>query len=158
MPTPQEMANLHPENSDLWNWLESPTTSTRDIQKYIHLIAYQSYPRNRQFPLAKIALDVRMADQASESSEKLSGQTDRLIGGVRDLVVVAEEQKNLAQKLERQTNKLILLTWALVFFSITLLAIAVVQTRVMLKENAQTNVQRVESGQSKQTPTEKKQF
>jgi hypothetical protein len=150
--TPQEIATLHPQRPEVQNWLFNKATTIRNMQEYLRIIAYRGYGSTWPFTLAKLALRVRISEQAAESSDKLSGQTDRLIISVGSLVVVAEEQKKLALKLEQQTNKLIRLSWAMVAFSVVLLAVALVQTKIMFKENSQTNVQHVQASERDQQP------
>ena len=72
------------------------------------------------------------------------------------LVHIAEEQKQLAAKLERQTNKLICLTWALVIFSVVLLAVSLIQTKIMSKESSGAHYQHVQTGQHDQTTSTEK--
>jgi hypothetical protein len=63
-------------------------------------------------------------------------------------VNIAAEQKNLAVKLESQTNKIIRLTWALLAFSVALLAVSLVTVKIMFKEDAKTNVPQINGGQN----------
>jgi hypothetical protein len=56
---------------------------------------------------AGVALDISLAEKGIKQSENLSRQTDGLMSQVGALIHIADEQKNLAVKLERQTNKLI---------------------------------------------------
>jgi hypothetical protein len=65
-------------------------------------------------------------------------------------VLIAEEQAKSAQKLERQTNKLIVLTWALVIVSIALLAFALWQTDI-LKHDSDTGANGKYHGENQST-------
>jgi hypothetical protein len=125
---PNEMAGLHPTNEKLRMWLADTKTPVREIQEYLHRIAYKPDPqqKDRPFELGKVALDVQLADQAAASANKLSEQTEKLIKGIADLVIIAEAQKQLAVKLEKQTNKLIKLTWGLIWLSVALVILSVV--------------------------------
>jgi hypothetical protein len=91
-----------------------------------------------------------LAEDAVKQSENLSRQTDGLIGHIGALIRIADEQKSYAAKLERQTNKLICLTWALVIFSIALLVVSLKPTKIMLKENSEAHVQQIQAGQHQQ--------
>jgi hypothetical protein len=79
--TPQEAARAcgamkessdHPEVVDFLK-----TASARDIQTFIHLI--QIVDRHRYFYLARVALDVRLSEDADVIAKQLTKQTDRLI-------------------------------------------------------------------------------
>lgn len=148
--TPQQIANLHPQAPERQQWLFDPATPLADLHQFINIIAWMGYGSHSGtiFELTKTAIDVRIAQDAANASEKLTGQTDRLVGKIADLVLIAEEQKKLAIKLERQTKTLIRLSWALVVFSVVLLAVALVQTKIMFKENPQANVQHVHARQN----------
>jgi hypothetical protein len=152
--TAQQIAALHFQSPECQQWLFDPATPLAELHRFIHLNAFKDYGGHGRtiFELSRTVLDVRMSEDAAKSAEKLTGQTDRLISSVSKLIDVAEEQKKLAIKLERQTNKLILLSWVLAIVSAVLLAVALVQTNIMFNENAQTHVQAIQSGQSKQPP------
>jgi hypothetical protein len=88
-----------------------------------------------------------LAVEEMQRSENLSRQTDGLISQVAELVIISGEQKKYAAKLERQTNKLIALSWGLVIFSFVLLIVALIQTRIMFKENPEAHVPQIQTGQ-----------
>jgi hypothetical protein len=136
--TAEEISLLHPQNVELQMWLADPAVSVRGVQDYMHAIAYKDHSafKDRPFTLARVALDVRIADEAGKSAENLSRQTQGLSQNVTSLVAVAEEQKNLAKKLDRQTNQLITLTRVLVVVTVVLFLLAIIQTCIMLKESA----------------------
>jgi|ERR1041384_2763269 hypothetical protein len=50
--------------------------SPRDIQKFVHLIRVDT--NSRYYPLAKTALDIRLAEDAQKATEKLAQHTERL--------------------------------------------------------------------------------
>jgi hypothetical protein len=128
--------------------------SSREIQEFIRHLHYSNFTVWSQ--RARVALDIRLAEDAAESAEKLTAQTDRLVEHTEALVLIAKEQKELAAKLERQTNKLIFLSLVLVVFSVALLAVALVQTKVMFKENTQAHVQAEQTSQNYQLPSTNK--
>lgn len=155
------MSMLHPSQAE--QWLMDPAVSIRDVQKYINLIAYKQFAgawQDRPFNLARLALEIRIAEEASHAAEKLSRQTDGLSKNIEALVAVAKEQKELAQKLDFQTEKIINLTkalvrwtWVLVLLTVGLLALgAVEQIRVVLKENSKQNVQHDQAHQLNEKP------
>jgi hypothetical protein len=86
-------------------------------------------------------------------SENLSRQTDGLVTQIGALIRISDEQKNFAAKLERQTNKLIALSWGLVIFSFVLLIVALIQTRIMFKENPEAHVPQIQTGQHQKSAT-----
>ena len=136
--------------------------SARDLQLFVHSIQTNTTDAKEWRERAGMALGIRLAEDAEQTarkivtgtdalvqqSENLSRQTDGLIGQVAALVIISGEQKNYAAKLERQTNKLIALSWGLVIFSFVLLIVALIQTRIMFKENPETHVQQIQTGQS----------
>ena len=122
------------------------TAPAREIQDYIHYIPISAH--NERFQLARVALEIRVAEDAAQAAIKLEQEVDKLLG-------IAEAQKLLAAKLDRQTNRLICLTYVLVFLTVALLAAAYAQTRVMLKdkEAATTHRLAIETSQHSQTPS-----
>lgn len=72
------------------------------------------------------------------------------------IAAISEEQAESADKMERQTNKLISLTYVLVFLTVALFAVAFVQTRIMVKEYSSTNPPRINTSQHYQTPSTNK--
>jgi hypothetical protein len=99
----------------------------------------------------------------SEISQKLQAVTElRGKGDVRTehfarmvefLAVIAQQQAEAADKLQRQTQWLIYLTWALVFLSTALLATAFIQTKIMFKQDAETHIQHVQASQPDRNPS-----
>jgi len=53
------------------------TASSQEIQEFIHLITAMDYVQ--EFNLARVALDIRLAKDAVLIANKLTRQTDRLI-------------------------------------------------------------------------------
>jgi hypothetical protein len=80
------------------------TASSREIQEFIHNIAAAEY--NQAFQRARVALDIRLAEDAARQADSFKQLMDKLIG-------IADAQRLLAEKLERQTNEVIWLTRAL---------------------------------------------
>jgi hypothetical protein len=79
---------------------------------------------------ARIAIEILLAESAQRLTQSLI---------------------QLTQSAERQSRRLIQLTWALVVVSVALLAFALAQTAIMLKEDAATHAQQVQSSQGKPT-------
>jgi hypothetical protein len=77
--------------------------SASNIQLFIHHLNVLGKPHN--YELAKIALHVRIADDQSKSAEKM----------------------------ERQTDKIVRLTWGLFWLTLGLAFVAAVQLYIMLK-------------------------
>ena len=152
------MIGLHFQSAEIQHWLFDPETPLKELHQFIHLVAYRDYGNFSRtiFGLVRTAIDIRISENAEKSAENLTGQTNRLVSEVAGLVLIAEDQKQLAAKLEQQTNKLIRLTWGLVGLSVALFAIASGQTKIMLKENAQSYIQHIDAGQSKQAPSTNK--
>ena len=90
--------------------------SARDLQEFCHCL--QAGAHSRHFPLARIALDVRLAEDADRRAGMLQQQVEKLVG-------IADVQRVLAEKLERQTNKIIVLTRLLVVFTIVLIILTI---------------------------------
>jgi Rad3-related DNA helicase len=125
-----EVPHITPEgNEEVRVWLR--TAPAREIQDYIHYIPISAH--NERFQLARVALEIRIAEDAAQAATKLEQQVDRFVQQMDKLLGIAEAQKLLAAKLERQTNRLIYLTYVLVFLTVALLAAAYAQTRVILK-------------------------
>jgi hypothetical protein len=76
--------------------------------------------------------------------ERSEEQTRGLGQTMRELREIAEAQKRFAAKLDGQTSMLIRLTWGLVVLSIALLAVAIVQTRVMFKQDAEAHAEHID--------------
>ena len=69
----------------------------------------------------------KMQEYVSESDLSPPGKQLKVtIDSSRILVIVAEEQAKAAERVERQTNKLIGLTWALVGLTVGLLILTLV--------------------------------
>jgi TolA-binding protein len=130
-------------------WLRP--AAAREIQDYIHCIPISAH--NERFQLARCALELRISEDAAQAATKLEQQVDRFVQQMDKLLGIAEAQKLLAAKLERQTNRLICLTYVLVFLTVALLAAAYAQTRVMLKEVATTHQPEIETSQHGHTPS-----
>lgn len=101
--TPQEIANLPLNSPEKWQWLTN--ASAKDIQTFIHTVSKSDYA-SRDYQLARTALEIRIAYDHAQMSERLEKAVIALTG-------IAEEQRRLAAKLDRQTTTLIRLTWAL---------------------------------------------
>src|SRR5437879_12277246 len=103
--TPKQAVALanDPEKQDsnrpvVREWLAG--AKARDILEFIHGL-WVGW-NERHLPAARAALDVRLAEDAAKQSDTLQQQ-------VATLVSIGEAQRVLAAKLERQTNKLIIL-------------------------------------------------
>ena len=147
--TPEQAAN-EPINSPIKrNWLFS--AAVKELHEFIHIGMSRALTQP-EYELAKTALQVRLAEEAAQSAEKLTGQTDRLVSEVQFLVGIASEQKDLSVKLEKQTNALIKLTKVPAASTVVLVILGMVQIYIMLKEDAATNVQHIQASQHEQQP------
>jgi hypothetical protein len=107
--------------------------SSQDICRFIHGL---SVGRNERYlPAARASLDVRLSEDTVKQSETLRHQVASLVG-------IAEAQRALAVKLERQTNKIIALTWALLLFTVALLVHEVIKEH--FRPHAETNFHHAE--------------
>ena len=150
-------------------------SSARDLQLFVHNITTNTTDAKEWRNLASLALNVRLAEDAEKSAEKLAAQTEKLalqIVELREiskehkqvsenagksvddlnrqtgkLIEVANAQKQLAEESGRQTKMLIYLTWGLVGVSVALLVFALWQT-IILKEDAKANNQQVQAGKN----------
>lgn len=85
----------------------------REIQELLHGLSVHS---NRdEHELGRMAIDILLAEAADVRAKNFGEQMDKLLG-------ITEAQRLLASKLDRQTEKVIKLTWALVVFTIVLIA------------------------------------
>ncbi len=108
------MASLPINSPEKRHWLLE--SSAQEIQGFIHA-SYANYVNGygrEEYELARTALDVRIAEDAERLAVRFEQQMIRLTG-------MAEEQKVLAERLDRQTSKLIYLTYALVVLTLLLL-------------------------------------
>jgi type VI protein secretion system component VasF len=154
------------------------TASARTLQLFVHTIRTNTTDAKEWRYRADIALKIRFAEDAEKSAEKLVTQTDKLaeqIGKLREisdahkqiaenaaksvdelnkqtsrLIEVANAQKQLQEDAAKQGDRLIKLTWVLAGVSAGLLVFAIVQTAIMLKQDARANTQRIEAGQHQQ--------
>jgi hypothetical protein len=105
--TPQEAAklaigsssNLDPDKVEEYLLTASP----RDIQTFLHCTGVNGDPRLIEF--ARVALEIRLAEDAAKS----------------------------AAEMERQTDKIVRLTWGLFWLTLALAFVAAVQLYIMLK-------------------------
>lgn len=109
------------------------SASPQDLQDFIHRIPMYSTTGKIFFDYARTALDIRLAENAKDTADKL-------------LVVVAA-QKQIAEESGKQTSTLIRLTWALVIVSAGLLVFGIAQTAIMLKQNASAHAEQIQAGQ-----------
>jgi hypothetical protein len=149
------------------------TASARNLQLFIHSIRTNTTDAKEWRNRADIALKIGFAEDAEKSAEKLTTQTDKLaeqIGKLREisdehkqiaenaaksvdelnkqtgkLIEVANAQKQLAENAAKQGDRLIKLTWVLAGVSAGLLLFAIVQTAIMLKQNATAHAQRIQT-------------
>jgi hypothetical protein len=91
--------------------------SPRDLQEFCH--GLEAGVHSKHFPLARIALDIRLAEDAENQAKRFEQQMGKLLG-------IAEAQRLLAEKLERQTNTTIGLTRALNAFTVFLIVLMLV--------------------------------
>ena len=102
--------------------------------------------------------------------DKLHIEIESIIGnlGVSNLTAPLVLQKHAAisdlvsqlaeiasNKMERQTKQLIRLTWALVIVSAALVVVALVQTKIMFKQNADAHPQQIQSSQHQENVGDK---
>jgi hypothetical protein len=147
MMTPEQAADLPVTSAEKRVWFRQ--ASVQNLWMFIHLTAYQPI-HAKEHELARLAIDIRLAEDAAQTAEKIAGQTERLASKVGDLVTISDEQKKLAAKLEIQTDKLIKLTKAIIAFTVVLVAVAFVQVYLMMKEDSIAHVQNVQPRQTEQ--------
>jgi len=123
--TPRDYACLPTNSPQTPEWLCDKNRPVRDLLEYL---VYHSRKGSQEDEntIAKNALTVRISEDATKCSENLSRQTDSLIA-------LVAEQKELAVRMESQTNSLIRLTWAIVILSGVLVAVSAIQIGIMLK-------------------------
>lgn len=128
--TPKEIAAKEYYGQQQMEWLAGATP--REIFEFLQNTAL--FPHDPMFQQARVALEVRIAEDAMKTAaENLEAAKDIL---------------SSAGKTERQTNKLIWLTWAIVGLTVALLVFAGIQTVVMLNQNAGTDTQHIQTGQN----------
>ncbi len=93
--------------SELYNWFRD--ASIPELHEYVLNVSTTRNPHAYQ--IATTTLDIRIAEEQSESATKLEKQTDRLV---------------------TQTNALVSLTRKLYLLTVALIIVAVIQTIVML--------------------------
>ena len=113
--TPKDVADIANGYADGGRWKEAEefifSASARELQSLIHMI--QASQNSRVFHLARTALEIRLAEDAGKTAEKLSNQTDRL---------VAE-----TVTLKKFTKGILGLTVALVFFTTVQIVLALIE-------------------------------
>src|SRR6266446_8541833 len=112
--TPEQAAALPSGSPETPKWISQ--ASRRDILRYLTLTLHTD--KHAERGLAEAALEARIAEDAANQAEKFEQRMQELIG-------IAEAQKLLAEKLERQTDTLIDLTRALKKFTVILLIFTV---------------------------------
>src|ERR1039457_3897189 len=123
--TPEEAAkfanvtNLEPEKVQEFLLTACP----RDIQKFLHSTGINGYPRLIEF--SRIALDIRLSEDAERTAQKLVAGTDKL-------VQYSEELTQQTERLVSETFKLTDLTRGLNRLTFILGVLAVVQIFIML--------------------------
>jgi hypothetical protein len=71
-----EVPHITPEGKEeVRAWLR--TAPAREIQDYIHYIPISAH--NERFQLARVALEIRIAEDAAQAATKLEQQVDRLV-------------------------------------------------------------------------------
>jgi hypothetical protein len=71
-----EVPHITPEGKEeVRAWLR--TAPPREIQDYIHYIPISAH--NERFQLARVALEIRIAEDAAQAATKLEQQVDRLV-------------------------------------------------------------------------------
>jgi len=107
----------------------------RKIQEFLNGFILNSHVEQKTFEFGRMAIEILLAESAERSSLRLEKQIENLI--------------SFAESGERSSKRLIFLTWALVIVSAALLSFAFVQTKIMLKEDANAHAQQVQSSQAK---------
>ena len=116
--TPEEAAKpaTWPNNDDKRVQEFLVDASARVIQAFIHLIPINAH--SCFFHLARTALDVRLAEDATKQSDRFGQQMGKLLE-------IVEAQRRLAEKLDRQTATLISLTRSLKVFTFVVIVLTV---------------------------------
>jgi len=70
-------------------------------------------------------------------------------------IIVSELAEIETKRIVSLTRKLVFLTWGLVAVSVALLAFALMQTEIMVKQNPNANPQQIQAGQHLESATPK---
>ena len=60
-------------------------SSVLELQEFCHCL-HEGHPHDKYFPLARIAIDIKLAEEADRTAQKLIAGTDTLIIETRTLV------------------------------------------------------------------------
>jgi DNA anti-recombination protein RmuC len=113
--------------------------SARDLQLFVHTIRTNTVDAKEWRERAEVALDIRLAEDAEKSTEKLAEQIEKLLEIADAQKQLAEESGKQAKNLAEQTGRLVGETLILrqftkgVFWLTIILAVfAAVQIGIML--------------------------
>jgi hypothetical protein len=173
--TPDEISRLHTQSVEREAWLFDKDVAPRDILMLYQRDRFKTIGNpldtEAHHKLILAALNLKIADNATESAAKLFDQTTKLTNKICELGVISGDQKNLSEhlntetrrlveqvvllaaiskeqcqfaaKLDKQTKSLIRLTWAIVLLTVALLASEV--RKIIVGENAKANIQHVQT-------------
>jgi hypothetical protein len=84
-------------------------------------------PRSKEIVKEMYSLEPRLYMDAGPHQNRQTALMGEL------LVILAEEQEKSSAKMEKQTDKIVRLTWALFWLTLALVFVAAVQLYIMLK-------------------------
>jgi len=90
------------------------------------------------------ALVIKIGPEAHKHSADVNVKFAKL------LILLSEDARELARHAITMHKRLVWLAWGALLFSVALLAVAVVQTRIMIKQDSDTNPHHVQAGQNQQ--------
>jgi len=131
--TPEAIARGEYAEQDIDSWFA--IASARQLEQFI--LAKKPYTRGNRslesvnaiesIERAQIALNIRLADDAAKTADKVSKQTEKLVQQTDQLTKLTETHIQHSQKLTQQTDILVIeskklgrLTWALILLTIVL--------------------------------------
>lgn len=125
--TPQEAAKIANTFGERFDKIEEfiLTASTRQLQGFIHLIP--AHDNIRAFQLARISLNIRLAEDAANTAQKLSQQTEQLVHHSENLT-------HQTDRLVRETVKLTGFTKWVFWFTVAIAIFAAIQIALMFFE------------------------
>jgi hypothetical protein len=118
--TPQQAAQLHPQDPRRWDWIFDEQTSLLVLNEFFRIKSYNWIVAGERDATVN-AIQIRIALEQAKSANLLHTETGKLISQVGALTSIAEEQRELAKKLDEQTDTLIKLTWVLAGLTAALL-------------------------------------
>lgn len=95
-------------------------------------------------------------DKLVEDATSVGNPRANAIALITAIRKFASIQCILSDQADLQTRRIVRLTWALLFFTVALFAVAVIQTKIMFKQDADAHTHQVQASQYEQTPSTNK--